>query len=303
MEGDKLARNQQIAGGAAAETPLVSVCVITYNHAPFIAQCLDGIVRQQTNFSFELIVHDDASTDGTADIVRQYAEEYPDVIISILQEENQWLKGRAAPHILPKVNGRYMALCEGDDYWSDPNKLQKQVGILEANKEYSLCFHNVNTHWENGKSEDRLVVDSNVPSGRFTTRHVIKNSPRIATCSMVFRTEWMYPAPQWCQQTSARDKASQLILSTRGDIFYISDVMSVYRLNESSVSKDYTDFDRFKITFGLFRLFNGYTHGRYLHNMAWRLVSFVCAMVLRSAKAVVKAVLQIFGFFAEDKES
>lgn len=124
---------------------IVSIKCITYNHASFIRQCLDGFVKQKTNFRFEAIVHDDASTDGTADIIREYAEKYPDIIRPILETENQYSKGKGA---LTKImheacKGKYVALCEGDDYWTDPLKLQKQVDFMESDTEekYVMCFH------------------------------------------------------------------------------------------------------------------------------------------------------------------
>ena len=123
--------------------PLLSIICITYNHKDFIRQALEGFVMQKTNFKFEVLIHDDASTDGTADIIREYEAKYPDIIKPIYQKENQFSKG---VHILktfiyPRVLGKYVALCEGDDYWTDPNKLQKQVDFLEAHPEYSGCFH------------------------------------------------------------------------------------------------------------------------------------------------------------------
>ena len=100
--------------------PLVSICCITYNHAPYIRQCLDGFMMQQTNFTFEVLIHDDASTDGTADIIREYESKYPDIIKPIYQTENQYSKGVkvSATFNFPRAKGKYIAMCEGDDYWT-----------------------------------------------------------------------------------------------------------------------------------------------------------------------------------------
>ena len=116
------------------EAPLVSIGCITYNHAPYIRQCLEGFLMQKTTFPFEIIINDDCSTDGTTEIVKEYADKYPDLIIPIFHEENQYQKGVRgiyAKFVYPKVRGKYIALCEGDDYWIDPLKLQKQVDFLE----------------------------------------------------------------------------------------------------------------------------------------------------------------------------
>lgn len=121
--------------------PMVSISCITYNHAPYIRECLDGFMMQKTNFAFEVLIHDDASTDGTADIIREYEAKYPDIIKPIYQTENQYSKGisPSASFNFPRAKGKYIALCEGDDYWTDPFKLQKQVDFLESHPDYVMC--------------------------------------------------------------------------------------------------------------------------------------------------------------------
>jgi glycosyltransferase involved in cell wall biosynthesis len=146
----------------------VSVCMLTYNHELFIRQAIEGVLMQETDFPFEVLIQDDASTDSTADIVREYEAKYPDIIKPIYQTENQFSKGVIV--IMPlfkKAKGKYIALCEGDDYWTDPQKLQKQVDFLEANLDYSLCCHcykvfNVETKkWDNDY-EPALFVKNNI---------------------------------------------------------------------------------------------------------------------------------------------
>lgn len=124
--------------------PLVSICCVTYNHAPFIRKCLDGFLMQETTFPIEILIHDDASTDGTDDIIREYTAKYPDKIFPLYEEENKYSNGYANKIDLfnyDRAKGKYIAYCEGDDYWSDPLKLQKQVGFLETHPEYSVCWH------------------------------------------------------------------------------------------------------------------------------------------------------------------
>ena len=123
------------------ETPLVSIICLTYNHAEYIRQCLEGFLMQQTDFSFEIIVHDDASTDGTAIIVKEYAEKYPDRFVPVLQTVNQYSQGVSIgkTFLYPLAKGKYIAECEGDDYWTDPLKLQRQVDFLENHPDYVLC--------------------------------------------------------------------------------------------------------------------------------------------------------------------
>lgn len=125
-------------------TPLVSICCITYNHAQFIRKCLDGFLMQKTDFPIEILIHDDCSTDGTTEIIREYEAKYPDLIFPLYEEENQYQQGKAAEIDLynyRRARGKYIAYCEGDDYWTDLLKLQKQVDFMEANPEYSVCWH------------------------------------------------------------------------------------------------------------------------------------------------------------------
>ena len=126
-------------------TPLVSICCLTYNHAPFVRKCLDGFLMQKTTFPIEILIHDDCSTDGTDAIIKEYAEKYPDIIKPLFETENQYSNGYRGKMDITfnysRSQGKYIATCEGDDYWIDPLKLQKQVDFMEANLEYSVTFH------------------------------------------------------------------------------------------------------------------------------------------------------------------
>ena len=131
--------------------PLVVISCITYNHAPYLAQCLEGFVMQKTNFPFVALVHDDASLDGTAEILREYAEKYPDIIKPICDPTNRYSDKSLDLIMNEWINAyepKYIAMCEGDDYWIDPLKLQKQVDFLEANPEYGMCYSNFNIYFQ-----------------------------------------------------------------------------------------------------------------------------------------------------------
>lgn len=135
------------------DVPLVSIRCLVYNHEPYLRQCLDGFVMQKTNFPFEAIVHDDASTDGSAAIIREYAEKYPDIIKPVFETENQYSKrdgslARAMDAAM-HPDSKYVALCEGDDYWTDPNKLQMQVDILESDSEVGLVHTSADSFDQN----------------------------------------------------------------------------------------------------------------------------------------------------------
>lgn len=125
------------------ETPLVSILCITYNHEKYIRQAIDSFLMQKTTFLYEILIHDDASSDNTAKIIEEYAYKYPRIIRTVLQHENQYSKGISGTNILMKMaKGKYIAICEGDDYWTDPQKLQQQVDILENQKACVACCHN-----------------------------------------------------------------------------------------------------------------------------------------------------------------
>lgn len=171
--------------------PLVSICCITYNHCHYISQAVNSFLMQETNFPFEILLHDDASTDGTTEIVMEYAKKFPAIIRPIIQTENQYEKGGLINprFVFPKAKGKYIALCDGDDYWTDCTKLQKQYAFMESNPDYVITYTNCQPFDEHGKvnidfggatrdvSSDELVKC--VPLYTLTTffRNVIKHIP------------------------------------------------------------------------------------------------------------------------------
>jgi glycosyltransferase involved in cell wall biosynthesis len=169
------------------DKPLVTICCITYNHAPYIRDAIEGFLMQKTNFPFEIIIHDDASTDGTTEIVKEYADKYPNLIVPILQKENQYSKGVKilSNHLWKKVSGEYIASCEGDDYWTDPLKLQKQVDFLEKNPDYSVTYHDVKIVDDKGE----ILKESGLPKElkrNFSQDELIKTT-LIYTCTKCYR--------------------------------------------------------------------------------------------------------------------
>lgn len=140
---------------------LLTIRCLVYNHEPYLRQCLDGFVMQKTNFRFRAVVHDDASTDGSAQIIKEYAEKYPEIIFPIYEEENQFSKGDGSlRRIINKYTmvSKYMAYCEGDDYWTDPNKLQMQVDYLESHPDVVYSCTRFKTYFQN---DDRFVLAGN----------------------------------------------------------------------------------------------------------------------------------------------
>ena len=170
------------------ENPVLTIQCIAYNQAPYIRQCLEGFCMQKTNFRFEAIVHDDASTDDTALIIREYAEKYPDIIKPIYETENQYSKkdGSLRRIMNKHTCGKYVAYCEGDDYWTDPLKLQKQVDFLEANVDYGLIYGKARVFVQN---KQKVSLSS---FGRQTSSYeqlLLENT--IPTLTVCFRTIYL----------------------------------------------------------------------------------------------------------------
>lgn len=216
--------------------PLVSICCQTYNHKDYITEALESFLMQKTNFSFEILLRDDASKDGTAEICKDYAAKYPDLINLLAYEENQWQKGISPfRDNVKRARGKYIALCEGDDYWTDPLKLQKQVDFLEANTDCSLCFH-ASKHIRNNNPENNSIhKPKKLPAdNKFEMKHTILGGGGfMATNSMLFYSKYIQDRPMWMENTPVGDLPLMLLLAFKGKIGYIDDVMSVYRIASS----------------------------------------------------------------------
>lgn len=215
--------------------PLVSVICITYNQAAFIEDALRGFLVQVTRFPFEIVVHDDASTDGTAAIVMSYAERYPNIIRPICQTENQFSQGRKiVPLVVSNTRGKYVALCEGDDYWTDTNKLGQQVSILEKHESIDLCWHECSMlDVRSGRLSARKK--GRPRSGWVPLSEVIENDGGfIPTLSLMMRREAIAKMPDWFNlHAPVSDYFYQICAARRGGGYYIADSMGVYRFNHS----------------------------------------------------------------------
>ena len=183
-------------------SPIVTVYTLVYNHKPYLRQCLDGLVMQKTNFKYECFVHDDASTDGSASIIREYAEKFPEIIRPMIETENQWSKhdGSLDRIIQKNLRGKYVAICEGDDYWTDPYKLQKQVDYLESHPECTMTCCRTKLFSEKKKAyigenycyhHDRIVKTKDV---------IYRSGLFISTCSIVYRKEIKDNYPDYCNK-------------------------------------------------------------------------------------------------------
>lgn len=215
----------------------VSIRCFAYNHERFIRQCLDGFVMQKTDFRFEAIVHDDASTDNTAAIIREYAEKYPDIIKPIYETENQYSKhdGSLTRIMNAHTRGKYVAMCEGDDYWTYPYKLQKQVDFLESHPDYVMCSSRWDEYFEN---EKRMSPDipGYVPKEGLTysLNDFIHGLWCFQPLTVVYRRDALDMA-RYSQCRPAKDITWFYLLLTRGKGFCFHDSMAVYRYHSGGV--------------------------------------------------------------------
>ncbi|MCM1288668.1 MAG: glycosyltransferase [Clostridium sp.] len=210
---------------------MVSIYCTAYNHENYIRQTLEGFLKQNTDFKYEVIVHDDASTDKTAEIIKEYEEKYPDIVRAIYQKENQYSKGVRIfeAFIAPVIKGRYVAVCEGDDFWTDAEKLKLQVEFLEQHREYSACVHQTvlfdcrtrKKRLLSPYDRDRDVDIRTIISGGGKAYHL---------SSLVFRREFAEHRPDFYYLgKKVGDYPLSIFLAMKGKIFFMNRTMSYYR--------------------------------------------------------------------------
>ena len=257
--------------------PLVSICCLTYNHAPYVAQALDGMLMQK-DVDFEILIHDDASTDGTDEIIRDYECRYPDIIKALYEKENQYslyaAKGftnTSAIFNFPRAKGKYIAMCEGDDFWNDEHKLSIQSSYMEEHDDCTLSFH----------SAHMIVGSADKPSGMMrpykqermvTPQEIIDKKSGYPTASLMLRTDVMMKLPQFYMKAPIGDIPIQLTMAADGYGYYFDMPMCTYRYARSgswtqelltspdAKARQARYAQQMKEMYGRF---DEYTHGRY----------------------------------------
>ena len=239
--------------------PLVVIRCITYNHEAFLKDALEGFLMQKTDFPFVAVVHDDASTDGTAAVLRKYAEQYPDIILPIYEEENQYSKrnssvGRIMNAASKATGAKYVAMCEGDDYWTYEYKLQKQVDFLESHPDYSMVFHNAIVHYEGKMTPEQNAVfrGYKLNDGDYQN-HLLANLREGDYDAIEFVKDWFTPTASivftaYCIKSHYYKKILEskdlyyadipLVLTcvSCGKAYCFNEIMSCYRIHSGGVS-------------------------------------------------------------------
>lgn len=213
-----------------SEEIVVSVCCATYNQIHYIKDALNSFLNQKTTFKYEIIVNDDCSNDGTKEIIMEYQQKYQN-IKAIYQNENQYSKGVDIWYNFNFLlaQGKYIAICEGDDFWIDPYKLQKQVEIMEENPQCSLSFHAVKLI----KNEKCIGIKRAATSNKFfTEKEIIYNDGGfVPSPSIMFPRKFIEEFPNYYFSLSVSDYPLQIFLSTKGNVIYINEVLAAYRVN------------------------------------------------------------------------
>ena len=256
------------------EPPLVSIACVTYNHEKYIADAIESFLKQKTNFPFEIIIHDDASTDTTAEIIRNYVKKYPNLIKPIFQKENQFSQpGKNGQVIaISYAKGEYIALCEGDDYWIDAEKLQIQIDEMRKHPECDLSFHPALRRCAQGKKRDKIISKHSSYNKVFSTREAILGAAGFCpTASCIIKKSIFESLPEWFREVPIGDYFLQILGSLKGGLIYIDRVMSVYRVGLSgswsermSKDEDYVYDYVVKILKSLQDV-NLFTNNKYLH--------------------------------------
>lgn len=218
-------------------TPKVSVSLITYNHAPFLEQAVESVLAQKTSFPFELIIGEDASTDGTRKIVQRFAAQHPELIRAHFHERSQNIGYEGQPtgrfnlvHNLRSARGQYVAMLDGDDFWTDPTKLQRQVDFLEAHPECSTCFHRVDFVDEAGEPLP-TPPQVTVVKPMYTLDEMLRGDFFTRTASVMYRRGLFEDFPEWYFRSPVGDFPLHVMNGLRGDFGFLDRTMAMYRVH------------------------------------------------------------------------
>lgn len=219
---------------------MVSVCMITYNHENFIHEAIEGVLMQKTNFSIELIIGEDCSTDNTRKIVLEYAEKYPDIIRPLLPDSNLGMIKKFFKS-MEATKGKYIALCEGDDFWTDQYKLQKQVDFLEENESIVAVTTNATVCDNNGNTiqKEKIVVSPDNKDGAYNLHEFFRKGIQYPTLTVVFRNrdlDYITTNMHKMANPFLGNWTLWVLLHTLGDFYFINQVTASYRVNPNSVT-------------------------------------------------------------------
>jgi glycosyltransferase involved in cell wall biosynthesis len=243
--------------------------MITYNHEQYIRQSIEAVLSQVTNFDFQLVIGEDNSTDSTKAICHEFAERYPDKIKLITASANVGMSKNFL-RSYKACEGKYIAFCEGDDYWTDAHKLQKQVDFLEANPNYCACFHNVQMKEERTgtlgaertSESDNWILHKSLAKDSFDTTDLL-GPWFIPSLSVVFVNYSSFDLPGWFHNCPFGDLPFMLLLSLRGNFKYLDEVMGVYRIHNSGATAAHKAYDKIIMMVYIYASFDIHTNYKF----------------------------------------
>lgn len=257
-----------------AAVPLVSIICITFDHEGFIKATLEGFLAQRTDFPFEVIIHDDHSNDGTAAIIREYAAAFPNIFVPVLQTENQYSKGRKPwTVVFPMVRGRYIAMCEGDDHWIDPTKLQRQVDALEADQEAVGCFTDAWNEMDGVRSSYMDGVYASEPSVERLDQRTMILGQNIPACTIMVRREAAVPLPSILNRSPVGDTVLYVHVTRMGPLLYLPGHTAVRTMHAGGVHSLKSRMQKYEVQWKLLPILDEVSGGRYTADIERRLTS------------------------------
>ncbi len=268
----------------------VSVSITTYNHGKYIAQAIESVLMQKTNFDFEIIIGEDDSEDDTRAIVKEYKKKYPDRIKLFLNDRENviYIDGRPTGrwnfiNNLNHATGEYIALLDGDDYWTDPHKLQKQVDFLDSNPDFVICCHPVIAVNENSTKPEKILSS---PTDRdiYTIEDLLNYGNIIDNCSVVFRRGLFGPIPEWFKIVKYGDWPLHILNSQYGKIKYINEIMATYRIHSGGVWSKHSQLSQLEMTIDTLKIVGKHLNITKNRNYKKRLSKYLLLLSRQHAK-------------------
>lgn len=223
---------------AKTAAPLVSISCLTYNHGKFLKQTLEGFLMQKTEFLFEVLIHDDASCDDTIAIIGSYQAKYPQIVKPIFQDKNLWSQGKralSATYNFPRARGKYIAMCEGDDYWTEPTKLQQQVDFLESHPNYIACVHGAHFFDENTQTQAASKFENITEDFDLEMMKIFNESGGVyPSCSILMRNQPPFYPIELLRFPSG-DLTLIVFLRLKGKIRFMKGLWATYRIHSNGV--------------------------------------------------------------------
>ena len=241
----------------------LTVLVLTYNHERFIAQALESILAQRVNFDYEILVAEDNSTDGTRDIVLDFHRRYPGRIVPLLRDRNLGAI-RNLREALPICRGKYLALLEGDDYWTHEDKLQAQINFLDEHSDHAICCHRVQFVDEGGGGQSRIFPT--LPAGTYTIADLFDEN-WVVTCSVMYRWGSVGSLPDWFLALQMADWPLHILVGRAGKIHLMDDVMSAYRIHQGGIWSSLARQDQLRATIAMLRALDKHLGFRYTNKI------------------------------------